>query len=340
MKNNGKQMPENTPPTEAKKITNAMFRPIADHEKADAIVRPSLTYWQDAWRRLRRNPPAMVGLVIILIMAISCIIIPMFSAYTYDLQIRADRNLAPCAAHIFGTDDLGRDLFIRVVYGARISLSIGLVASLINLTIGVLYGGISGYMGGKVDMILMRIVEILDSIPLLLYVILLQVTFKEPMKAWFQGLKAFKGLQAVGPQLLLVYIVLGLVYWVGMARIVRGQVMTIKGQEYVMAAKSQGASTMRIILRHLIPNSVGQIIVMGTMAIPTAIFTESFLSYIGLGVAVPMASWGSLASDAVKGLQSFPYRLLFPAGAICLTVLSFNLLGDGLRDALDPRLRK
>jgi oligopeptide transport system permease protein len=269
------------------------------------------------------------------------VVIPFFWRYTYSDQDLTARNLFPNAAHIFGTDNLGRDLFIRVIYGARISLSIGIVASIINLTIGVLYGGLSGYLGGRADNIMMRIVDLLYSVPLLLYVILLQVVLEAPIKKAFENSSGLLySLRTIGPELFMIFLVLGMVYWVGMARMVRGQVLQLKNQEFVLAAKSQGAGLFRIILRHLVPNVIGQIIVMVMMSIPQAIFTEAFLSFIGLGVSAPLASWGSLASDAYTALQSYPYLLLFPAGAICITVLAFNILGDGLRDALDPHMKK
>lgn len=219
----------------------------------------------------------------------------------------------------FGTDAVGRDIFVRIVYGARISMIIGFVASLMNLTLGIFYGGISGYLGGMADNTMMRIIDILRSIPRLLYVILLMVVF--------------------GSGLLTVVIVIGLVDWLGMARIVRGQVLSIKHQEYVLAARALGANPRRILTRHLIPNAMGPIIVQTTMNIPAAIFTEAFLSFVGLGVSAPQASWGTLANNALSGFMSYPYEMFFPAAAICLTVLAFNFLGDGLRDAIDPRLR-
>lgn len=223
-------------------------------------------------------------------------------------------------SYMFGTDYLGRDLFARVMYGARISLLVALVATLVQFFIGVFYGGISGYFGGRVDNIMMRIVDIISTVPLTLYVVLLMVI--------------------LSPGIGTIMIALGSVYWVDMARLVRGQVLTIKNQEYVMAAKTIGAGTGRILVRHLVPNAMGSIIVTLTMNIPSAIFTESFLSFIGLGVSAPAASWGTLANDALSGLRTYPYQLFFPAFFICLTVLAFNFLGDGLRDALDPKLRK
>jgi oligopeptide transport system permease protein len=322
-------------------LDSSLFQPLSKKEDiSNEIVRPSITYWQDAWRRLKKNKPAMIGLVVILVIILSAIFVPMVWPYDYSTQIRGDENQGPSWKHPFGTDSLGRDLFIRVMYGARISLSIGLVASLINLTIGVLYGGISGYVGGRVDNIMMRIVDILYGVPLLLYVILLQVVFEKPIEMAFETSPFFKPFKGLGSDLILIYIVLGLVYWVGMARIVRGQVLTLKSQEFVLAAKAQGASGWRIIIKHLIPNSIGPIIVTVTLAIPSAIFTEAFLSFIGIGVSAPMASWGTLASEAYMGLRSYPYLLFFPAAAICVTMIAFNLLGDGLRDALDPHMRK
>ena len=284
------------------------------------IIRPHLTFRQDAWLRLKKNVPAISGLIIILGIALLALIGPMLSPYSYSDQTLSNANLGPSASHWFGTDNLGRDLATRVCYGARISLSIGIVASLINLFIGVIYGGISGYFGGRIDSIMMRIVDILYGIPLLLYVILLMVVLQ--------------------PGLMNIFIALGLVYWLRMARIVRGEVLSLREREYILAAKMLGASSRRIIFRHLLPNSLGPIIITLTLSIPEAIFTEAFLSFIGLGVSAPMASWGVLASEGVVTLRSYPFQLLFPALAISLTMLGFNFLGDGLRDALDPKMRK
>lgn len=301
--------------------TSDMFKPVAkDLEGAEAIVRPSVTYWQDAWRRLKQNRLAMVGLWVIVIITLIAVFGPMLSPYSYSDQSLFDQNMYISKEHWLGTDDLGRDLLTRIMYGARISLTVGFVASFINLTVGVVYGGISGYYGGHIDNIMMRIVEILSGIPLLLYVILLMVVLKP-------------GLQNI-------LIALGLVYWLGMARIVRGQILSLKEQDYVLAARTIGADNARIIYKHLIPNAMGPIIVTATLNIPQAIFTEAFLSFIGLGVNAPMASWGVLANDALPSFRAYPWQLFFPAIAISITMLAFNFLGDGLRDALDPKQRK
>ena len=301
--------------------TADMFKPVPkDIEGAEAIVRPSVTYWQDAWRRLKQNRLAMVGLWVIVAITLIAIFGPMFSPYSYSDQSLFDQNMYISREHWLGTDDLGRDLLTRIMYGARISLTVGFVASFINLTVGVVYGGISGYYGGHVDNIMMRIVEILSGIPMLLYVILLMVVLKP-------------GLQNI-------LIALGLVYWLGMARIVRGQILSLKEQDYVLAARTIGADNSRIIYKHLIPNAMGPIIVTATLNIPQAIFTEAFLSFIGLGVNAPMASWGVLANDALPSFRTYPWQLFFPAIAISVTMLAFNFLGDGLRDALDPKQRK
>jgi oligopeptide transport system permease protein len=298
-----------------------MFKPVPkDIEGAEAIVRPSVTYWQDAWRRLKQNRLAMVGLWVIVAITLIAIFGPMFSPYSYSDQSLFDQNMYITREHWLGTDDLGRDLLTRIMYGARISLTVGFVASFINLTVGVVYGGISGYYGGQVDNVMMRIVEILSGIPLLLYVILLMVVLRP-------------GLQNI-------LIALGLVYWLGMARIVRGQILSLKEQDYVLAARTIGADNSRIIYKHLIPNAMGPIIVTATLNIPQAIFTEAFLSFIGLGVNAPMASWGVLANDALPSFRTYPWQLFFPAIAISVTMLAFNFLGDGLRDALDPKQRK
>ena len=300
-----------------------MWEKINPEEKdKDKIARPSMTYWQDAWRRLKSNHTAMIGLVLIIIIFALAIFGPLLVENTYDGQDLDNTNQLASWEHWMGTDGHGRDLFVRVLYGGRVSLQIAVIATLVNFVIGILYGGIAGYLGGRVDNIMMRIVDIISTIPLVLYAIMIMIIFEHN-----EGVTN-------------IVIAIGLVYWVRMARIVRGQMLSLREQEFVLAAKTLGAGTTRILLKHLIPNSMGAIIVTLTMMIPRAIFTEAFLSFIGLGVSAPMASWGSLASDALSGLRSYPYQLFFPAAAISITMFAFNLFGDGLSDALDPKQRK
>ncbi|QSZ28417.1 ABC transporter permease [Aceticella autotrophica] len=279
-----------------------------------------MSYWQDAWRRLKMNKVAMASLVFLILLGIMALIGPYLRPFNYADQDLLNTNKGISSIHWFGTDYLGRDIFVRVWIGARISLFIGITAAVLDGIIGVIYGGISGYFGGQTDNIMMRIVDILYGIPYLILVILLMVV--------------------IGQGLWTIIIAMVIIGWVGMARIVRGQVLQLKEQEFVLAAKTLGASSGRIISRHLIPNTLGPIIVAITFDVPNAIFTEAFLSYIGLGVRPPMASWGTLANDATRVLLMYPYQLFFPAFFISATMLAFNLLGDGLRDALDPRLRR
>lgn len=287
---------------------------------AEAIVRPSLTYWADAWRRLKKNKLAIISMVILVIIALFAIIAPIMSDYDYRTGDLLLTNEAPSADHWFGTDELGRDLYVRVWKGTRISLFIGVVTALLNFSIGVLYGGISGYVGGNVDNIMMRFVEIIFAIPYLIWVILLTTV--------------------MDPGLFSIIIALSIAGWGGMARLVRGQILQIKEMEFVMAAKTLGADAARIITKHLIPNTIGVIIVSITFAIPAAIFSEAFLSYIGLGIPVPEASLGALSKDGTRMLLLEPYQLVFPSVVISLIMLAFQIFGDGLRDALDPRLRQ
>ena len=287
---------------------------------ADQIARPSVSYWQDAWRRFRRDKLAIFGLIVIAVVALFAIFGPMLCPYGYEDADFYHVNEAPSALHWFGTDALGRDLYVRVLYGARISLSIGVVAAAINMVIGVLYGGIAGYFGGAVDNIMMRIVDILIALPSLLYTILLMMV--------------------LGRNIQSILIALCLSSWVGTARITRSQVVTLKHQEYALAAKLAGASDFEILIRHLLPNAMGPIIVSVMFLIPSAIFSEAFLSFLGIGIQKPMASWGSLANDAIPKLTSAPHQMFFPIAAISLTMFSLNFIGDGLRDALDPKLKK
>ncbi|WP_027408924.1 ABC transporter permease [Anoxybacteroides tepidamans] len=302
-------------------IPKEMFQPVrAELSEAEKISKPSLSYWKDVSIRFRKNKLAMFGLVILIILVFMAIFGPHMTKYDYATNDLMNTNQPPSAKHWFGTDDLGRDVFTRTWYGARISLFIGLAAALIDLCIGVIWGGIAGLRGGKTDEVMMRIADILWAVPYLLLVIILMVVLG----------------QGLGTMILAMTIT----GWINMARIVRGQVLQLKNQEYVLAAQTLGANTSRIMFRHLIPNAMGPILVTLTLSIPSAIFTEAFLSYLGLGVPQPLASWGTMASEGVQALQYYPWRLFFPATFICLTIFAFNVVGDGLRDALDPRLRK
>jgi oligopeptide transport system permease protein len=295
-----------------------------DSGELQQIAGRSTTYWSDAIRRIRRNKLAVVGFWIIIALLVVAVVGPMVSPYSYEDQDLENTFQSPTLRHLFGTDQLGRDQMTRVMYGSRISLAVGIVCAALNFLIGVTYGGISAYFGGRVDDIMMRIVDILYGIPTLIIVILLTVLFKD---------------KGVNP-LVNVFIAIGLTYWLPMARIVRGEILSLKEREFALAAKTIGAPNNRILFRHLIPNAIGPIIVTVTLEIPSAIFTEAFLSYIGLGVSAPVASWGVLASDGTEAIRSFPYLVMSPALAISLTMFAFNFLGDGLRDALDPRLRQ
>lgn len=288
-------------------------------------LQSELTHWilglrRNAWQGLKRNRPALFGLAAITALAIMALWGPHLSSHTYDGQNLQMVNQPPGALYWFGTDFLGRDIFTRVWYGVRISLFIGVVTSLIGLVIGVLYGSISGYAGGRVDDLMMRVVEVLGSIPFLLYVILLMVLMEPGLKAIFTAL--------------------GSVYWLNMARVVRGQVLALKEEEYVISARAIGAGAPRIVFRHIIPNAAGPVLVTMTLIIPEAIFTEAWLSFLGLGVGYPMASLGVMASEGMEGMRNYPWQLLFPAFFISLAILSFNFLGEGLRKAFDPRSRR
>lgn len=290
-----------------------------NHAATDQLAAKSVSFWKEVWLRFGHNKLAIVGIIILIIVAIMAIFVPIFSPYTYSQQLSV-YNGPPSAKNWFGTDDLGRDVFTRVWYGARISLFIGITAAVIDLIIGVLWGSVSGLVGGRVDDIMMRIADVLTAVPYLLVVIILLVVLK--------------------PGLVPIIIALSITGWVNMARIVRGEVLSIKNQEYVLAARTLGASTAHIISKHLIPNALGAILVTMTLTIPSAIFTEAFLSFLGLGVPQPMASWGTMASDGNNAIDTAPWRLIFPAVLISITIFAFNAVGDGLRDALDPKLRK
>lgn len=297
------------------------FQPIEyKQSEAEKIAGESTSFWKDAWRRFKQNKLAIAGIIVIVILAIMSFIGGPISGHNYYDNDLINSNQSPSKENWFGTDNLGRDLFARTWYGAKISLFIGLTAAFIDLIIGVIWGSVSGYLGGRVDEYMMRIADILSGVPYLLVVILLMVIM--PQGLW---------------TLIIAMTITG---WINMARIVRGEVMRLKTSEYVMASKSLGASSLRIMAKHLIPNTMGPILVTLTLTVPTAIFTEAFLSFLGLGVPAPLASWGTMASDALPALRYYPFQLFFPAFFISLTMLAFNVVGDGLRDALDPKDRR
>ena len=417
------------------------FEPASAQEKESFIQdRKSVSYWKDAWRRLRRNRVAMVAMVIVILIGLFAFVGPLLVPYGYDEQIRGANNLHPwhysledqaridaymeehnntanltpdeaveqakaeAAAkgeelsrieeakiranakasqgsgegevteadaiealgiktkpfgysddelqrmengesvfpHVFGCDTHGRDIMVRTMIGARVSMIVGICCAIIVLIIGAIYGSISGYFGGKVDAVMQRIVEVIYTIPEVLIILLLGTTLK-PVFEQFQNSGNGPLQQLVttlGPNLISIFIAFGLLYWVTMSRIIRGQILQLKQQEYVTAARALGAKGGRIIKRHLLPNCVGQIVTTTFLQIPSAIFTESFLSFLGMGVSAPMTSLGSMCSDGLSGLQSYPYRLFIPAAILSILILCLNLFGDGLRDALDPRLKK
>lgn len=299
-------------------ITKDMVSLLDDSEKDNQFIAvAATTFAQDVWRRFRRNKIAVFGLFCVVIIALFAIFGPIICEYTYDGVDLTAINQTPTAKHWFGTDSLGRDLFVRVLYGARISLTVGVAATIINLIVGSIYGGISGFCGGKIDMVMMRIVDIIYSIPTLLYVILVMMFLGSTLKS--------------------VIIAIVISSWAGMARTVRAEVLKLKEQEFAVAAKVIGAGNSRILLKHLLTNAMGPILVTATLNIPSAIFTEAFLSFVGVGISVPMASWGTLANDALKTMFQYPYQLFFPVAAICITMFSLNFIGDGLSDAFDPK---
>ena len=335
------------------------FEKATDEEKIQQdVMTESTSFFRDGMKRLMRNPLAVMSLILLAVIIIVIITAPMIVPYGYEEMLSVNgkrdkgaKNLAPFTyseaeqryieqgnsrfPHIFGTDEQCRDYFIRVIYGARVSLTVGFFASIIVLIIGLIYGSISGYIGGRTDLIMMRIVDIIYSLPDMLMVILLSVVLQEILH-----FKSGSALAALGTNMVSLFIVFGLLYWVGMARLIRGQILSIKENDYVLAARSIGAKSGHIIRKHILPNCLSVIIISTALQIPSAIFTESYLSFVGLGVQAPMPSLGSLANAARGGLQSYPYKLVFPALMICIIVLSLNLLGDGLRDAFDPKLKR
>ncbi len=341
------------------KFSAAQFEAATDEEKRQQdVMSESTTFFKDGMKKLFRNPLAVASLIVLFCIILTIVVAPMIVPYRYEeiLSVNGRRdkgakNLAPFTysqmeqkyieeggerfPHIFGTDEQCRDYFIRVIYGTRISLAVGFFASIIVLIIGMLFGSISGYLGGRVDLIMMRIVDIIYSLPDMLIIILLKVVLDERLQ-----FPSGSFLAKLGTSMVSLFIVFGTLYWVGMCRLIRGQILSIKENEYILAARSIGARPGRIIRKHILPNCLSVIIISTALQIPSAIFTESFLSFVGIGVKAPMPSLGSLANAARAGLQSYPYKLIFPAIMICLIVLSLNLLGDGLRDAFDPKLKR
>lgn len=302
-------------------MTEEMFQRVGvDEQSSENIVRPSISYWQDAIRRLKKNKVAMISLFFLIFMVLMCIFAPYIYPHPYNEQNIEITNQGPTLEHIFGLDDLGRDIFARIWVGGRVSLTIGIVGALISLVVGTLYGGISGFCGGIVDDIMMRILEILVGIPYMVVVIIVSVYLGKGMTS--------------------LMIALCLTSWTGLARLVRGEIIELKESEYVMAARALGTSPFKIITRHLIPNTLSVIIINTTFAIPSFIFSEAFLSFLGMGIQPPDTSWGAMASLGQQQMTYYPHELIFPALAISVTMLAFNLLGDGLRDAFDPNLRQ
>lgn len=294
------------------------FEPLPSEAKnSEFIAMESKTFLQEAWERFRKNKMAVMGLIILIIFALLAIFGPFFSPHEYDAQDPANAYASFSLDHILGTDKFGRDVFVRLCYGARISLMIGFGAALINSCTGVIIGGLCGYLGGKFDTIVMRIVDIIYAMPSMLYVILIMMVNGANVRSILIGV-CIPG-------------------WIGMARQVRGQVIGLKEQEFALAALVLGASDKRILFKHLIINAIGPIIVQMTLMVPSAIFTEAFLSFIGIGISAPMASWGSMAQDAKQVITLHPVQMLLPTLCICLTIFSLNFLGEGIGDALNPK---
>ncbi len=301
-------------------LTDDLFEKLPEEEKNSEFIAVAIkTFAKDAWDRFRKNKLALAGLIFLIVMILLAIIVPQVAPYKFDTQDMANRNAMPSLQHLFGTDKLGRDIFVRVMYGARVSLAIGFSTAAINLVIGILYGGISGYIGGRVDMIMMRIVDIIYAVPSLIYVVLILLVFGD----------------SIGSMMLAIC----LTSWIGMARQVRTQIMSLKEMEFSLAAKVIGASNTRILLRHLIINALGPIIVSLTMMVPGAIFTEASLSFVGIGLNPAIPSWGKLANDCRQLIFTQPIQVIWPVAAISLTILALNFVGDGIGEAFQARTR-
>ena len=294
--------------------------PVASEDATAEFASEGVSLWRAAWYRLAKNKVAVICGILLLLVALASAVGPFFLKQTYAGQDLALGATPPSVEHWLGTDSLGRDLFVRILYGGRVSLSVGLCATAVALVIGVIYGAISGFVGGKVDVVMMRIVDIVFALPFTVFVILLMVFF--------------------GRKFVLLFIAIGAVQWLTMARIVRGQVLSLRKQEFIEAAEALGLSKLRIIFRHIIPNALGPIIVYATLTVPAVMLLEAFLSFLGLGVQPPMSSWGLLIKDGADSMEEFPWLLIYPGLFLAVTLFSLNFIGDGLRDALDPRVSK
>jgi oligopeptide transport system permease protein len=296
----------------------SMSQPLAKEDVA--ALEAGVSLWADAWRRLAKNKLALIGFVYLLVVAFVAIFAPWIAPFSYEDTDLILGAVPPDSVHWLGTDDLGRDMFTRIIFGARISLMVGVLSTLVSVVIGVVYGAVAGYVGGRVDSMMMRTVDILYSLPYVILVIVILVVF--------------------GRSIYNLFIALGAIQWLTMSRIVRGQVMSLKKMEFVEAARAMGVRTPAIIFRHLIPNSMGPVIVFSTLTVPAVILEEAFLSFLGLGVQPPLSSWGTLISDGVKGMETYPWMLIYPCLTLMFTLLALNFLGDGLGDALDPKASK
>ena len=298
-----------------------LFRKLSKEEKNDEFIAiESKTFFQSVKAEFAKNKRAVFGLIVLIIVILMAILGPVFSPFSYEDQNIALRNASPSVQHLFGTDKMGRDIFVRILYGARISLGVGIVAAIVNLILGTLYGGIAGYVGGKTDMVMMRFVDIIYSVPSMLYIVLIMLWLGAGVSSIILGIS--------------------ITCWIGTARIVRSQVKSLREQEFTMAAFVLGASPKRILVKHLLVNAMGPIIVNITLMVPQAIFTEAWLSFIGVGISAPKASWGTLCDAASELIMVYPMQTIYPLVAICLTIISFNFVGEGLERALDPKRKR